>query len=272
MQLKEILRRTGVNRLRWLRKADNLRRYGVSLRGHLSYLVFDPELDNFTYAIRNIDELSSWLDGQCGSGAGQFLYELATDEDLRVELTSRCRWRPWVRVQPFGRRLGWYAIVRAIKPRLIVETGTHDGLGSVALLSALQRNAEEGHPGRLVTIDPREGTGWLIPGRLRRNLTLIRASSYEALPYCLDAAPDIVIHDSDHTVECEAWELETGIQLGARVLLSDNAHATTALRDVAMRHGFSYSFWKERPQGHWYPGEGIGMARDPSASVDGITG
>jgi hypothetical protein len=265
-QLKEIIRRTGVSRLLWLRKAATVRRYGKSPQRHLGYVMFDPELDNFTYDIENVAELDAWLDDQCGSGAGRFVYELSGNEELHAELASRFRWRPWARFQPFGRRLGWYAIVRATKPKLVVETGTHDGLGSVALLAALARNTEEGHAGRLVTIDPRERTGWLIPERLRRNLTLIRASSYDAFPECLDDTPDIFIHDSLHTVDCERWELERAVRAGARFLLSDNSHATSVLRDVAAHHGFTYSFWQEKPEGHWYPGGGIGLAVAPARS------
>ena len=33
----------------------------------------------------------------------------------------------------YGRRLGWYALVRALKPRTVVETGADKGLGSCVL-------------------------------------------------------------------------------------------------------------------------------------------
>ena len=43
----------------------------------------------------------------------------------------------------FGRRLGWYAFARIIKPKVIIETGVDKGLGSVVLCAALEKNAEE---------------------------------------------------------------------------------------------------------------------------------
>lgn len=259
-RLKEVARRTGINRLRWHRKAAIVRRYHKSPAQHLGYVFIDPELENFTYDIANRAELAAWLDSHV-PGAGGYLEELDQDRALEAELAARLRWRPWVRFQPFGRRLGWYAVVRATKPSLVVETGTHDGLGSVALLAALERNAREGHPGRLISIDPRGGTGWLVPQQFHHMLTRVRATSYEALPNALDGAvPDIFIHDSLHTVECETWEFETAVAVGARILLSDNSHSTTVLQDVAARHDYEYSFWQERPQAHWYPGAGIGLA------------
>ena len=38
-----------------------------------------------------------------------------------------------------GRRLGWYAVVRAMKPKLVVETGVHQGVGAVTIIAALMR-------------------------------------------------------------------------------------------------------------------------------------
>jgi hypothetical protein len=43
------------------------------------------------------------------------------------------------------------------------------------------------------------------------------------------------------------------------VLLSDNAHASTAFSDFCERHGLTYRYWREVPRGHFYPGAGIGM-------------
>jgi hypothetical protein len=45
----------------------------------------------------------------------------------------------------FGRRLGWYAFVRAVKPEVVVETGVDKGLGSVLICHALIKNRQEGH-------------------------------------------------------------------------------------------------------------------------------
>lgn len=60
--------RAGLDRLRWGVKWRTLRRYAPSARQHpaatLRYLLFDPELDNFTYEIGNLEvsQLSSGAD------------------------------------------------------------------------------------------------------------------------------------------------------------------------------------------------------------------
>jgi hypothetical protein len=63
--------------------------------------------------------------------------------------------------------VAWYAVVRALKPQLIVETGIKQGLGSLVLLAALERNAGEGGSGRLISFDIDPFSGWVVPQRLR---------------------------------------------------------------------------------------------------------
>jgi hypothetical protein len=257
------VKRTGVNRLRWVRKAQIVRQYGAPVGEHLRYVLLDPELQNFTYEIANRDELSSWLDELFG--AGHYVAELDRDADLHAAVRRQVRWRPASKnTIPFGRRAGWYAIVRALRPARVVETGTHDGLGSTAILAALEKNGS----GELISIDPQPGTGWLVPDHLRPRWRPIRATSYDALPSV--GQIDLFIHDSLHTPECERWELETATELGAGVLLSDNAHAADTARRFASDRGAGFSVWRERVQGHFYPGGGIGViVLEPARQASG---
>jgi Methyltransferase domain len=259
-EFKERLRQAGVTRLLWRRKAAVLRSYGVWPGDHLRYLLFDPELNNFTYDIANRGALRQWLDHNVGIGAGRFVDELDQDTVLRSELAQRLRWRPGAKFQHFGRRLGWYATVRSRKPSLVVETGIHNGLGSAAILAALARNAEEGTEGGLLSIDPREGSGWLVPRRLEGRWEVVRSTSFDALPGRLcGRTPEMFIHDSDHAVECETWELQLAADLGATTLLSDHSHVSSALESIAHERHVHYALFREQPI-HWYRGGGIGLA------------
>ncbi len=236
----------------------------------LRYLLFDRELDNFTYPVANLAELSTFLaetlDVDRATVQGH-IRELLTDEDLARALRARLAGRSdRNRSMPFGRRLGWYAIARIRRPRLIVETGVHDGLGSTALLRALERNEEDGFPGRLVSVDIRPSVGWLIPDDLRDRHTLVIGDALAAIVAAAADEPiDMFIHDSDHRYEHETAEFETAIRVVSpnAVLLSDNAHASTAFADFCLRSGLTYRFWHEVPRGHFYPGAGIGIAIGP---------
>ena len=73
---------------------------------------------------------------------------------------------------------------------------------------------------------------------------------------------DIFMHDSLHTIEHEVAEL-AAVGLVSRRMRScsrANAHATDALMRWAEQSGRQFSFFREQPMGHWYPGSGIGAA------------
>src|ERR1051325_2590265 len=80
-----------------------------------------------------------------------YFRELETDEKWRSSLIERALAGPDRHnsdVEPrYGRRLGWYALIRATKPRVVVETGVDRGLGTAVIAAALMRNAKEGFPG-----------------------------------------------------------------------------------------------------------------------------
>lgn len=233
----------------------------------LSFVLFDPELDNYTYALANVGQLSAFLAATFRLDQGRvdaYLDEIEHDAALREMLNARLRLRPDRKpVALYGRRIGWYALVRAFQPAVIVETGVHDGLGSSVLLRAIQRNHAEGGAGRLYGIDINPHAGWLIPDRLREHLTLIIEDSATALPRLTQRERvDLLIHDSDHSYAHELKEFELvadGLSADG-IILSDNAHATTALRDFSAQRDRVYAFWKEQPKAHFYPGAGIGVS------------
>ena len=200
-------------------------------------------------------------DGEVMAG---YIRELERDQVLRRQIERRLAKRvDRRRSMPYGRRLGWYAIVRHLKPGLLVETGIHDGLGSSVLLRALEMNAAEGVDGRLISFDTRRAAGWLIPSTLRSRHEVWTGSSLDLLgPAIGDRAIDFFIHDSDHRYEYETSEFEAVIKLShaGTVLLSDNAHASGAMADFCLRHGLDFRYWHEDPSGHFYPGAGIGLA------------
>jgi hypothetical protein len=256
-----------------------LRDYGVQLRDdlrrNLAYIVLDPEIDNFTYDLGNVEDLVRFLADRLGADPAEverYVREPLGDRELLSSLRARTRWRFWVKRRPrFGRRLGWYAIARLTLPDVIVETGIHDGLGSTLLLRALELNSREhAVEGELISFDPRPEAGWLVSKSLRHRWDPWYVTSQEGMGEALSARQvDFFIHDSDHTYEVEEFEFKTVLEHAATrcVLLSDNSHATSALRDMASEIGSQYGFYAERPKDHWYPGAGIGLAVVESRDV-----
>jgi hypothetical protein len=117
-----------------------------------------------------------------------------------------------------------YALVRALRPRVIVETGVAEGVSSAFFLRALQDNGD----GQLYSIDlppssthladgwayympEHETSGWVIPENLKHRWHLILGDSASELPRLLNSLVeiDMFLHDSLHTRKHQMFEYET---------------------------------------------------------------
>ncbi|MDQ6744988.1 MAG: class I SAM-dependent methyltransferase [Actinomycetota bacterium] len=248
-------------RFRWISKSKRVRRAGHSIGAYPRYILFDPEVDNFTYELANDSELARWVavvSNSAFSQADALIKEPLHDYELRDRLRKATAKHPlWSKpLPPFGRRRGWYALVRALAPALVFETGVHDGLGSLLLLRALERNREQGHPGRLISIDVNPSSGWLVGAHPQWELHV--GPSRTLLPRLLASVDEVglFIHDSLHTYANEKFELSiTADHLADKgVLVTDNAHVTGALTELCEQRAYQFCQFRERPVDHFYGG------------------
>ena len=146
--------------------------------------------------------------------------------------------------------------IRALRPEHVVETGTDKGLGSSVIAAALLRNGT----GRLTTIDINLDSGYLIGGPYDG---VIAREFGDSIAVLADGDPvDFFIHDSLHTEAHERGELDAlAPRLTRRsIVVSDNAHSTSALATWAEETGRRFLFFAERPKTDRDPGAGIGVA------------
>ena len=246
------------------------------LRPAMRYLVRGRETTNFTYEVANLDELVAILAAALGvprDTVDAWLAEVAADERFVEQLRQGLASRHDREDEPmFGRRLGWYCIVRHARPSLVVETGSHDGLGTALLLRALEWNANEGADGTLVSLDIDPDSGWLVPEQLRSRLERHVGDARVTLEPALSGRRvGVFVHDSLHTYEHERFELELAAAHADTqlYLISDNAHASAALADVCRERGVPYAHYVEEPLDHFYPGAalGLGVVRAPATSL-----
>jgi predicted O-methyltransferase YrrM len=235
------------------------------------------EYYNYTYDLTplNREYLASFVAVVAGatlSMVRQFVQELDNDEPLRSALrntTLRSPDRHNADLEPrYGRRLGWYALVRATKPRVVLETGIDRGLGTVVLAAAMHRNAQEGSPGLVYATDIVPDCGYLIVEPYKQYVRILLGDSVESLRKFQEPV-DIFLHDSDHRAEYE-WAEFMAIQpkLHARSLvLSDNSNQTSKLLEFAGRLGKSFLYFQDQPQDHWWPGDGVGAAFVPGVKT-----
>lgn len=248
--------------LLWVYRRGVVKRPLAALR----YLAAGRELTNFTYELANVSELVDMLAGALNvphATIAAYVNEVENDRELKDLLRARLALRrDRVDAPLFGRRLGWYCLVRHGRPRIVVETGSHDGLGTALLLRALERNATDGVDGTLVSVDIDESSGWLVPDQLKRPLERHVGDARTVLPAVLAGRRvGVFIHDSLHTYEHESFELELGLDHADErlYLVSDNAHASTALADICRSHGLAFALYVERPLDHFYPGAALGL-------------
>lgn len=246
-----------------------------------SWLLKSRETTNFTYDLTPLNKqyLAAFVAEVTGSDpqtAADRMTELEADRQLREHLGERIRSSPDGRLADpeihFGRRLGWYAIVRLVRPRLVVETGVDKGLGACVLTAALRRNTEEGQPGRYLGTDVNPAAGFLLAGRYAELGEVLRGDSVHSL-VSQDGPIDVFIHDSNHAAGYEAREYEAiRGKLGDRaIVLSDNAHVTGELLEFARRTGRRFLYFQEQPRAHWYRGAGIGAAFGPERPASRVT-
>jgi predicted O-methyltransferase YrrM len=151
-----------------------------------------------------------------------------------------------------------YALVRALRPDVVIETGVARGITSAFVLAALEDN---GGAGALHSIDlppPRmvelELVSTAIPHALRSRWTYHWGSSRRLLRRVLRDAPGarrMFIHDSDHSYANMRWELETAWAALAPgdVLLCDDANFHAGFADAAAALGADAHFVAQPTQG-----------------------
>jgi hypothetical protein len=222
------------------------------------------ENDNFTFELteQNLDYLAATVATVTGATVATIQSYLREPEiDLYDYLKVKAADLPIDNPTSFGRRLAWYAIARATKPRVIIETGVHQGLGSVLLCSALKRNAAEGVLGKYYGTDINTSAGMLLAAPFDQYGKILYGDSIASLQ-AIDETIDLFINDSDHSAEYEAREyalVESRLSPKS-IVLGDNSHVTDELLKFSVKTGRQFLFFKEEPKNHWYPGAGIGIS------------
>jgi GT2 family glycosyltransferase/predicted O-methyltransferase YrrM len=154
----------------------------------------------------------------------------------------------------FGARL-LYAAVRALRPVSAVETGVANGVSSLFILSAMERNGR----GKLHSIDLPEAegfipagreAGWLVEDGLRARWRLIIGDTRELLPALLSelGGTGLFLHDSAHTEENMLFEYRTAWPfLGSGgLLISDDTGFNRAFAGFASGTGRKPIIYSDR--------------------------
>lgn len=280
MSLRKFLKHTAAGRLvlipfrfcfvalpYWLRQFGAMLKWAFTSKEHYNHTYHLTDL--------NVQYLASYIAVISGHKVAEiqsYIRELEQDEALRALLRERTLASPDRHnsdVEPrYGRRLGWYALVRATKPRVIVETGVDRGLGTAVIAAALRRNDKEGYPGLVYATDIIPTCGHLFAEPYKSYGRILLGDSVGLLKQFSEPV-DIFLHDSDHRPEYEWAEflaIEPRLHAGS-IVMSDNSQQTSKMFEFAERIGKSFLYFQDQPRDHWWPGDGIGAAFVPGVKT-----
>jgi predicted O-methyltransferase YrrM len=191
------------------------------------------------------------------------LNEIQNDEKLKAHILQEMKSSNYNKVieANFGRRIGWYAMVRILKPEVVVETGIDHGVGSCVLAAAIIKNRREGFEGEYFGTDINLSAGQLFSGPYKKVGKIFYGDSLQTLSE-FKKQIDLFINDSDLSSEYEYREyLQIQKNLGPRsIILGDNTNVSYLLIRFSRENSRKFYFFREEPSDHWYPRAGIGVS------------
>lgn len=236
----------------------------LPLGPRLRYILWDPEIDSFSYQLADPDALVHTIAPLLGRPAAElvaYARELEEDQDLRGQIRTATRFHPeHKRNPPLGRHLIGYVCLRARRPAVAVEAGIRHGLGSLVMLRALERNAGEGADGTLVSVDIDPSAGALVDRRNTRWEFAV-GSAGELLPLLLtqrgvgylqsDTLSDPAQTRAEIAAACAdaQWPL----------VVQQNAWNDVS-RQICATEGWPFLELHERSIGHWHPGRRVHLS------------
>ena len=132
-----------------------------------------------------------------------------------------------------------YALVRKIKPKIIIETGVYHGCSTSMFLIALDKNKK----GKLISIDKcdTENLGKFIPEKVKYRWELKKGLTKDILP-TINKKIDIFFHDSTHTYSNMMMEYQWAINhlRQNKLLMSHDIGTNNAFFDFAKKYNFNF--------------------------------
>ncbi len=233
----------------------------------LNYLLINPRYF-YLYYNSNVDTILQRVNPEA-KPFSEYMAELDANTAYNTELQEKSLsiGKRTFKLRPEHYFL--YAVVRALKPAKMMETGVFNGFFTSCYLAALHKNHLEGGPkGLLVSIDlppvsaisestdrmsktrlpEGHGSGWVIPDFLREYWELHLGDSKELLPALVKKNTDLTLffHDSLHTYEHMMFEYEVvwPYLKNGSLLMSHDVHWNKAFPHIATKYSQRDTMYK----------------------------
>lgn len=235
------------------------------------YAVVSRETATFTYNLTPENEtylmsLTAQITKKDISVIEAYFKELKEDQELKKNILAQIDKSSFRKKKDkrcdYGNKLALYAIIRTLKPQVIVENGVEAGFTSIVLCEAIRRNNAEGFGGAFVGLDINADAGFLVKSDPRyKSFSQFKCGDAIETLETLDTKVDFYFSDGFRSYEYEQNEfsaLQDKLNDNA-VVITNKATFSKALFELSRNLNKNYSFFKEQPLGHWYEGAGIGI-------------
>lgn len=244
--------------------------YSPKISSVIKWSLKSRELGTFTYALtdNNVEYLLqsvSIITALPYEKVAAYYNELNNDEELKsyvIDKTNQSEYRHIKDLRcDFGSRMAYYCIIRAIKPKSVVENGVELGYTAVVLCAALLKNREEGFPGKYYGFDFDPEAGLLIKDERFNGIAhIIEGESLNSLTV-FEEPIDFYFSDGERSLEYESREfglLKVKMSKPG-ILVSNKLHLSNAASRFATQTGKKLIYFREDPLDHWFPGSHIGI-------------
>jgi len=211
--------------------------HSVSLVTKKSFL----EIEGYFNEILLNEELKSYVISKVKASNVRY------KKDLRFDLASR---------------IGWYAIIRANKSKVVVENGVELGYTAVVLCEAILKNISEGYPGRYYGLDINGNAGYFIKDERYISIAkIIVGDALDSLSHFSESI-DFYFSDGYRTFDYEKKEFDVLSKNTSLhpVIITNKLKFSDALSDFSVIHRKQFITFQEDPLNHWYPGSSIGIS------------
>ena len=232
----------------------------TKIKEFFKYIFFGNEITNFTYEINNHNEIIHTINNitKCDyKKIDALMKELDFSNTELKNFFSERFYNDFKSKNIFGRRYIWYLLVRIIKPKIVIESGIFQGLGSALLSFALYMNNKDDKElkSKFIGLDIKLNTPYLNKNAFKQvNIFLNEVDSLIFLKNFNEKNKIIYISDAKHEFEFEKKEFDLilkNLDKGS-LIISDNG--SKALSEFTIKHKKKMTCFSEEVKNHWYPG------------------
>lgn len=226
----------------------------------IKWILFSKEISNFTYEIRNENELLHVAQNITSLDyplLKKILDEINVEDNDFKKILTKDYFKDFSKNKIFGRRLLWYILVRTIKPDIVIESGVDKKLGSAILVQGLYKNYLENYKKNEfigLDIENKKISYFNLQNDNYTNYKFYYQNTLDFLRKYKNKKKTIYISDAYHNYDFETQEynlIKNNLAPGS-IIVSDNNSGS--LSDFSIKNKKNIIYFHEDVKNFWHKG------------------